>query len=100
MATSGFQIYPGAIETLLNGPQSIAQKKTQAHKIKAAWQANIHDITGVTDTSIDVEVRGTDIAVTAESAGSGDNPSAWYWLEYGTSDMPAQHPGRRAIRGR
>lgn len=100
MATSGFEMHPGAIEALLNGPKSTAQKKTQAYKIANAWQGNIHNITGVTDDSIDVEVRGNDVAVTATSAGSGDNPSAWYWLEYGTSDMPAQHPGRRAIRGR
>lgn len=97
MSSSHFEMHPGAIETILNGPESIAQKKRQAQKIKAAWQGNIHRITGATDESIDVDVRGTEVVVEADT--SRNPESAWAYLEYGTSDMRAQSPGRRAIRG-
>lgn len=97
---SHFVMNPGAIETILLGPESTAQKRHQGNKIKNAWQNNIHTITGATERSIDVEAIGSEVNVVATSAGSNaENPSAWSYLEYGTSKMRAQHPGRRAIRG-
>ncbi|RSM73454.1 hypothetical protein DMH04_41315 [Kibdelosporangium aridum] len=98
MTSSRFEINPGAIEAILRGPQSQAQKKRQAEKIADAWRGNINDITGATDRSIDVEQQGFEVTVAADS--SRDPESAWVYLEWGTSKMRAQAPGRRAIRRR
>lgn len=96
MSGANIEIFPGAISKILEGPESIAQKKRQAQKIKRAWQDNIHDDSGATDRSIDVEQRGFDIIVAADS--SRDPDSAWVYREFGTYDQKATHPGRRAIR--
>lgn len=97
MSNFQFMITPGGLESILNGQESLAQRKRQAQKIKAAWRDNIHNLTGATDESIDVDVRGTEVIVSADT---NRNPeSAWAYLEYGTSKMRAQAPGRRAIRG-
>jgi len=87
---------PSAIERLLRGPESKGMKRSQATKIATAWKGNINRITGATDASIDVEEDGDQFLVVADTARSPG--SAWYWLEYGTSKMRAQAPGRRAIR--
>lgn len=96
MASSNFTIYPGAIEALIHGPQSRAVRRRSGEKIRQAWQGNIHRITGATDRSIAVEDHGDETLVTASTA--RDPESAWAYLEYGTSSMRAQAPGRRAIR--
>lgn len=98
MTSSRFEINPGAIDAILHGPQSINQKKRQGEKLAQAWQANIHDITGATDRSVEVEQQGFEVTVAADV--SRDPESAWAFLEWGTSKMRAQAPGRRAIRGR
>lgn len=94
---ASFEIFPGAISVILRGPESVAQRKRDARKIAEAWKANIRNDTGATDNSIDVEQRGDDIIVSADT--SRDPESAWIFREYGTSSQPATHPGRRAIRG-
>lgn len=100
MSKSHFELHPGAIESILHGPDSLAQEKRQAEKIRDQWIQNINRVTGVTQASIRVEQEGFSFYVTAEEESSNpDNPSAWFWLEYGNSDMRAQHPGRRSIRG-
>lgn len=96
-SSASFEIFPGAIDQILAGPDSIAQKKKQARKIADAWRDNIHDDTGATDNSIDVEQRGTEVIVSADTA--RDPESAWIFREYGTYSQPATHPGRRSIRG-
>ena len=96
MASSHFTINPGAIDSILRGPQSMAQKRKQADRIAAAWKANINRVTGATDRSIGVEQEGPDMIVSADR--SRDPETAWLWLEYGTSKMRAQAPARRAIR--
>ncbi|ALG06849.1 hypothetical protein [Kibdelosporangium phytohabitans] len=98
MSSARFEINPGAIEAILHGPQSIAQKKRQGDKLADAWRGNINRITGATDRSIEVEVQGFEVTVAADT--SRDPESAWVYLEYGTSSMRAQAPGRRAIRRR
>lgn len=95
--TAKFELYPDRLDLILHGRQSVKQKQIQAEKIKAAWQANIHNITGATKASIRVEERGFEVAVVADD--DVNDQSAWFYLEYGTSKMRAQHPGRRAIRG-
>lgn len=97
-AKASFTMHPSAIDRILLGPESTAQKKHQANRIKNAWQGNIHAITGATDRSIDVEAIGTEVNVVATGGGNAANPSAWVFLEYGTGKMRAQHPGRRALR--
>lgn len=87
---------PGAIEALLRGPKSKGMKRTQATKIAEAWKGNINTITGATAAGISVEEDGDQFLAIADTATSPE--SAWYWLEYGTSKMRAQAPGRRAIR--
>jgi hypothetical protein len=99
MSSARFTMNPGAIDRILHGPDSISARKVQANRIKHAWQGNINTITGVTANSIEVQARGNEVVVEATSTVSGDNPSAWYWLEYGTGAMRAQHPGRRSLRG-
>lgn len=96
MATSRFVINPGAIERILRGRESVAQKRKQANKILAAWKANIHRITGATERSLKVEPDGDDVIVSADAA--RDPNTAWPYLEYGTSKMRAQAPARRAIK--
>jgi len=91
-----FTIHPGAVERILRGPQSVAQKRKQGKRIGDAWRGNIHRITGATDRSIDVEQRGSEVIVSADA--TRDPETAWPYLEYGTSKMRAQAPGRRAIR--
>lgn len=94
-ASSSFEIIPGSIDVILRGPESMAQKRHQAEKIKRAWQDGINDDTGATDDSIHVEQRGTEVLIVADSG----SESAWLYREYGTYDQKATHPGRRAIRG-
>jgi hypothetical protein len=90
-----FTISPGAIDKIVRGPQSIAQRKRQGQRIADAWRGNIHRITGATERSIQVEQQGAEVIVSADS--SRDPESAWPYLEYGTSRQRAQAPGRRAI---
>lgn len=97
MPSSHFEINPGAIDAILRGRESMAQKRRQADRIAAAWKANINRITGATDRSIGVEQDGHDMIVSADR--SRDPNTAWPYLEYGTSKMRAQAPARRAIRG-
>jgi hypothetical protein len=97
VASSRFEINPGAIDAILRGRESMAQKRKQADKIAQAWKANINRITGATERSIGVEQDGHDMVVSAEAA--RDPNTAWPYLEYGTSKMRAQAPARRAIRG-
>lgn len=96
MPSSHFEINPGAIDVILRGRESMAQKRKQAEQIAAAWRANINRITGATDRSIGVEQEGHDMIVSADR--SRDSETAWSYLEYGTSSMRAQAPARRAIR--
>lgn len=96
MASSRFVYNPGAIEAILNGPLSKATRRRAGAKIAQAWKANIHRDTGATDNSIAVEDQGKQTIVSASMA--RDPESAWPYLEYGTSSMRAQAPGRRAIR--
>lgn len=95
MASSHFEINPGAIDRILRGPESMAQKRKQANRIADAWRGNINRITGATEHSIKVEQDGPDMIVSADE--SRDPETAWYYLEYGTSKMRAQAPARRAI---
>jgi hypothetical protein len=100
MSNSHIVVNPAALESILHGSQSLAQEKRQAEKIKDRWIENINRITGATQASIRVEQEGFTFYVTAEDeSGDPDNPSAWFWLEYGNSDMRPQHPGKRSIRG-
>jgi hypothetical protein len=96
VSTTNFQIFPGALDSILHGPDSLAQEKRQAEKIADAWRGNIHTITGATDRSIDVEQDGFSFIVSADA--TRDPNSAWSYLEWGTSKMRAQAPARRAIR--
>lgn len=96
MASSRFEINPGAIDRILRGPESMAQKRKQANDIANAWRANINRVTGATERSIKVEQDGNDMIVSADA--SRDPNTAWPYLEYGTSKMRAQAPARRAIR--
>lgn len=89
-------MHPGAIERILRGPKSKGMKRSQGEKIANAWRGNINRITGATDRSIGVEDDGHQIIVAADA--TRDPESAWVFLEYGTSSMRAQAPGRRAIR--
>lgn len=98
MATSHFEINPGAIDSILRGPQSMAQKRKQANDIAEAWKANINRDTGATDNSIAVEQDGQDMIVSADA--TREPETAWVYREYGTSTQPAQAPARRAIRER
>lgn len=97
MPSARFTVTPGAIERILRGPQSRGMKRSQAEKIAAKWKSNINRVTGATDRSIGVEEDGDGFIVSADN--SRDPESAWSWLEYGTSKMRAQAPGRRSIRG-
>lgn len=97
MASARFVMNPGALERILRGPQSRGMKRSQAEKIARSWKGNINRITGATDRSIGVEDDGDGFVVAADK--SRDPESAWAWLEYGTSSMRAQAPGRRSIRG-
>lgn len=96
MARSHMTINPGAIEGIIFGPQSTAQRKAQGRRIAKAWQNNINRVTGATDRSIDVETHGREVIVSADR--SRDPRSAWSWLEWGTSKMRPRSPGRRAIQ--
>ena len=96
MASAKFVMNPGALESILRGPESRGLKRSQAAKIATAWKGNINRITGATDQSIAVEEDGDGFVVAADAA--RDPQSAWVDLEYGTSRMRAQAPGRRAIR--
>lgn len=89
-------IDPTALERILHGTQAKGYKRGQAEKVSNAWKGNIRRITGATDRSIAVEQDGDDYIVSADSA--RDPETAWPYLEYGTSKMRAQAPGRRAIR--
>jgi len=91
------EIHPGVLERILRGSQARAYRHRQAEQIATAWQGNIHRVTGATEASIHVVEEGGQTLVVADQAADPD--SAWLYLEYGTSDTPAQHPGRRAIRG-
>lgn len=98
--SSHFEMHPSALDQILHGSQSLAQEKVQANRIRERWMSNIHRITGVTEANIRVVQEGFTFYVTAEEeSGNQDNPSAWFWLEYGNSNMRPQHPGRRSIRG-
>lgn len=98
MGRAEFRMHPGALETILRGPQSMGQKRAQGERVAQAWRANIKRVTGATDRSIQVEdVGGGRVEVAADMA--RDPESAWLYLEYGTSRMRAQAPARRAIRG-
>ena len=97
MPSARFEMHPGAIERILRGPQSRGMKRAQAEKIASRWRGNIHRVTGATDRSIGVEEDGDGFVVAADK--TRDPESAWSWLEYGTSKMRAQAPGRRSIRG-
>jgi hypothetical protein len=88
---------PGAIERILRGPESRGMKRSQAEKIASRWKSGINRVTGATDRSVGVEEDGDGFVVAADT--SRDPESAWFWLEYGTSKMRAQAPGRRSIRG-
>lgn len=96
MASSKFTVNPGAIERLIHGPESRAMRKRQGRKIMESWKARIHRITGATERSITMEDDGNTTVVTADRA--RDPNTAWQYLEYGTSRMRAQAPGRRSIR--
>lgn len=96
MSSAHFVWNPGALELILRGPQSKAVRKRSGKKIESAWKANIHRITGATDSSIETREEGDQIVVEADTARNRE--SAWLYLEYGTSEMRAQHPGRRAVR--
>jgi hypothetical protein len=97
VANSTFVINPGAVERLIHGPGSRAQRLQQGRRIAETWRARIHRVTGATDRSIAVEEEGNQTLVTADKR--RDPNTAWPYLEYGTSRMPAQAPGRRSIRG-
>jgi len=96
VARSEFQINPGAIDRLIHGPSSRSLRKKQGRQIAEEWKGRINRITGATDRSIDVEEEGNRTLVTADE--SRDPETAWQYLEYGTSTMRAQAPGRRSIR--
>lgn len=96
MTSSHIVLHPGALERILRGPQSRAQKVAQGKQIAARWRSNIKRVTGATERSIDVAVEGDEVIVSADKA--RDPNSAWPYLEWGTSKMRAQSPGRRAIR--
>lgn len=89
-------MHAGALERILRGPESRGMKRSQATKIANAWQNNIHRVTGATDRSIAVEEDGDAFIAAADRR--RDPNTAWPYLEYGTSRMRAQAPGRRAIR--
>lgn len=86
---------PGALERILRGPESRGLKRSQATRIANAWRSNINRVTGATDRSVAVEPDGDGFVAAADT--SRDPESAWAYLEYGTSTMRAQAPGRRAI---
>lgn len=96
MASTRVVMHPGAIEAILRGPESRGMKRSQATRIGNAWRGNIHRVTGATDRSIAVEEDGDGFVVAADRM--RDPNTAWSFLEYGTSKMRAQAPGRRAIR--
>jgi response regulator of citrate/malate metabolism len=96
VASSHFVYNQGSVERIIHGPQSRSARRRAGTKIAQAWKANIHRITGATDRSITVEDHAKETVVSASTA--RDPESAWQYLEYGTSSMRAQAPGRRAIR--
>lgn len=97
MPSSRITIHPGAIERLIHGPESRAQRHRQGRRIAETWKARINRITGATERSITVEDEGNETLVTADK--TRDPNSAWDYLEYGTSRQRAQAPARRSIRG-
>ena len=97
-----------AINRLLHGAGATRARHEAADRVKAFWEANIHPRTGETQLLLGIEDGGAapggadsrTYIVTGEAgpeAHQDVNASAWKWLEYGTSKMRAQAPGRRAL---
>ena len=97
-----------AINRLLHGTGARNARHEAADRVKAAWEANIHPRTGETQLLLSITdggaaPGGADSRTYIQTGEAGPeahqdvNGSAWKWLEYGTSKMRAQAPGRRAL---
>lgn len=92
-------------DKLLHGFGAKIVRNLAADQLADKWSANIHHRTGETQLLISVEEgagfsAGRTYVTTGEAgplAHQDVNLSAWKWLEYGTSKMAAQAPGRRAL---
>lgn len=108
MAEVRIELDQGAINRLLHGAGARKARHEAADRIKAKWEANIHPRTGETQLLLHITdgggaPGGADSRTYVETGPAGPtahedvNASAWKWLEYGTSKMAAQAPGRRAL---
>lgn len=94
-----------AFEAILHGDGARAATKKLGNQLAGKWRRNIHRLTGVTRAMISVDapggVDGSRTYVQTGEAGPRAhervNLSAEMWLEYGTSKMTAQAPGRTAL---
>lgn len=107
MAQAHIDIDWTAFNRILQGDGAKDARHEAADRVKALWLGHIHPRTGMTQLLIHDDdiptvagVGGRTYIETGEAAPLKKFPvnlSAWYWLEYGTSKMQAQRPGRRAL---
>ena len=105
MAEGGeLEIFWPVVDALLDGPEARHARHAAADRVKFLWEANIHPETGETQLLLhDDTDAATGSRTYIETGDAGPtkhdpvNRSAWKWLEYGTSKMEAQSPGRRAL---
>lgn len=108
MAEVRVEFDQSAINRLLHGAGARSARHEAAERVKANWEANIHPVTGETQLLLGISDGGgvpgggdSRTYITTGEAGPFKhdevNASAWKWLEYGTSDMEAQSPGRKAL---
>lgn len=94
-----------AVNRLLRGDAARQATHDAADDVRRRWEANIHPVTGMTNLLLhddpgDQFSGGSTYVLTGEAAPTKEdkvNGSAWKWLEYGTSKMAAQAPGRKAL---
>lgn len=97
-----------AINRLLHGSGARDARHKAAERVKVKWEENIHSRSGETALLLSISdggaaPGGADSRTYIQTGEAGPeahqdvNLSAWKWLEYGTSKMQAQAPGRKAL---